>query len=180
MANLLKSTFFSSLDRDNETFETVYREFLPRIYNFFLYRFGNPGIAEDLTSITFEKAWKKRSRFRQELASLSTWLFTIARNTAVDYFRQNHGVEENIDSTVIIDTETPAAVVEHRDNLSVLNNLLHNLPARERELVAMKYGAGLTNRAIAQLVGLSESNVAVILHRVVQALKKEWEAYDER
>lgn len=177
MANLLKS-FFSSNDADNGVFEAVYREFLPRIYNFFLYRFGNAALAEDLTSATFEKAWKKRSRFRQEIASLSTWLFTIARNTAVDQYRQQRGGEEDIETAVLIDLETPAVVVEKRCDLSVLNRLLCNLPARERELVAMKYGANLTNRAIAQLTGLSESNVAVILHRVVQGLKKEWEAYD--
>ena len=56
-----------------------------------------------------------------------------------------------------------------------LSILLSQLADRDRELVALKYGAGLTNRAIAGLSGLSESNVAVILHRAVQTLREEWE-----
>ena len=48
------------------------------------------------------------------------------------------------------------------------------LPPREQELVALKYGAEATNRAIAELTGLSESNVGTILHRVVQALRRDW------
>lgn len=46
--------------------------------------------------------------------------------------------------------------------------------ARERELIALKYGAGINNRLIAQLTGLSESNVGTILHRVVQTLRSRW------
>ena len=56
-----------------------------------------------------------------------------------------------------------------------LSILLSQLADRERELVALKYGAGLTNRAIAGLSGLSESNVAVILHRAIHTLRDEWE-----
>jgi RNA polymerase sigma-70 factor, ECF subfamily len=177
MAQLLKSTFNPTSNAEN--FEAIYQEFLHRIYNFFLYRFGNHAIAEDLTSATFEKAWKNRHSFRRELAGLSTWLFTIARNTAVDYYRKNRCQEVDLETAGLLDTETPAVVVEKRYDLRVLNTLLCNLPARERELVALKYGANLTNRAIAQLTGLSESNVGVILHRTVQALKNEWESYHE-
>ena len=46
--------------------------------------------------------------------------------------------------------------------------------------MALKYGGGLTNRAIAQLTGLTESNVAVILHRTLQSLRSAWEAKNER
>lgn len=59
----------------------------------------------------------------------------------------------------------------------MLLRLLLQLEERERELVALKYGAGLTNRDIARLTGLSESNVGVILHRTVRSLRQEWETY---
>src|SRR5262245_26117942 len=68
--------------------EALYAEQLPRIYNFFRYRVAAGTVAEDLTSITFEKAWRSRLRYRRDLSSFSTWLFTIARNVAVDYFRR--------------------------------------------------------------------------------------------
>ena len=55
-----------------------------------------------------------------------------------------------------------------------LSALLADLPERDRELLALKYGAGATNRAIAKLTGLGESNVGTILHRVVAALRTRW------
>ncbi len=61
-----------------------------------------------------------------------------------------------------------------------LSVLLARLADRERELVALKYGAGLTNRVIAHLSGLTESNVGVILYRTIQTLRSEWENDHER
>jgi RNA polymerase sigma-70 factor (ECF subfamily) len=62
-----------------------------------------------------------------------------------------------------------------RAELRRLRTLLAGLPPRERELIALKYGAGTTNRAIATLTGLSESNVGTILHRTVAALRDAWD-----
>src|SRR5262249_9311125 len=66
----------------------LYAVEMPRIYNFFRYRVGEGPEAEDLTSITFEKAWKARHRYRRDLGAFTTWLFTIARNVAIDHYRQ--------------------------------------------------------------------------------------------
>jgi RNA polymerase sigma factor (sigma-70 family) len=65
-----------------------YAELLPRVYNYFRYRLGNEADAEDLTSITFEKAWSARHRYRRDLAAFTTWLLTIARNVAIDHHRR--------------------------------------------------------------------------------------------
>ncbi len=59
-------------------------------------------------------------------------------------------------------------------NFVRLTALVSVLPERERELLALKYGAGATNRAIADVTGLSESNVGTLLHRTVQKLRTEW------
>ena len=66
----------------------VYRTELPRVYNYFRYRFGDNALAEDLTSATFEKAWRARDKYRHDVAAFSTWLFTIARNQATDHLRR--------------------------------------------------------------------------------------------
>jgi RNA polymerase sigma-70 factor (ECF subfamily) len=68
--------------------DAVYREELPRVYNFHRYRVPDPATAEDLTSVTFEKAWRARRRYRRERAAVSTWLLSIARNVAIDHFRR--------------------------------------------------------------------------------------------
>ena len=61
-----------------------------------------------------------------------------------------------------------------RSDFERLSRLLAELPARERELIALKYGAEMSNRAIAKVAGLSESNVGTILHRTIQALRAGW------
>jgi RNA polymerase sigma-70 factor (ECF subfamily) len=156
-------------------FEALYRAELPRVYNFFRYRLGDDALAEDLTSETFEKAWRNRARYRRDLAAFSTWLFTIARRVAIDYYRRPRPAQPlaELDKLTVAESmEDLAQAHADRDRLSVL---LARLTDRERELVALKYGAGLTNRAIAGLTGLSESNVGVILHRALQSLRAQWE-----
>jgi RNA polymerase sigma-70 factor (ECF subfamily) len=158
--------------------EAVYQSELPRVYNYFRYRVGDDQAAEDLTAETFEKAWKKRDQYRQDLAAFSTWLFAIAHNTAADHFRKNKA-EAALDEDVRASRrEEVEELVEAMDDFERLSRLLTRLPERERELIALKYGAGLTNRAIAKNTSLSESNVGTILNRLTQRLREAWE--DER
>lgn len=153
----------------------LYANILPRVYNYFRYRVGDGPVAEDLTAATFEKAWRARSRYRHHKAAFSTWLFTIARNVATDHYRRQRAtvpleaIAAQPVGTSVEDT------VQLRGDVERLGVLLEQLPARERELVSLKYGAGLTNRSIARLTGLSESNVGTILHRVVRRLRAAWE-----
>jgi RNA polymerase sigma-70 factor, ECF subfamily len=67
------------------------------------------------------------------------------------------------------------ALAQQQEEARKLINLLSQLPDRERDLIALKYGAGLDNREIARLTGLGEGNIAVILHRTRQQLRKDWE-----
>jgi RNA polymerase sigma-70 factor (ECF subfamily) len=154
--------------------DAVYTEQLPRVYNFFRYRLANDAVAEDLTSRTFEKAWAARARYRRDLAGFSTWLLSIARNVATDHLRAHrpHLPLEAADEVAA--PGTPHDDIARDSDLARLGALVQTLSPREQELVALKYGAEASNRAIAELTGLSESNVGTILHRVVQQLRRNW------
>jgi RNA polymerase sigma-70 factor, ECF subfamily len=155
--------------------DAVYAEQLPRVYNFFRYRFGMSADAEDLTARTFEKAWRARHRYRRDVAGFTTWLLSIARNVAIDEYRSRrpHAPLEAAVAVAAADA-TPEDVIVHRSDAERLDALLAHLPERDRELLSLKYGAEMTNRAIAQATGLSESNVGTILHRAVQTLRRMW------
>ena len=73
------------------------------------------------------------------------------------------------------DASTPESQTARQAELRRLGRLVADRPPRERELIALKYGAGATNRAIAKLTGLSESNVGTILHRTITALRAAWD-----
>jgi RNA polymerase sigma-70 factor (ECF subfamily) len=149
-------------------------EHLPRIYNFFRYRVG-PDAAEDLTSATFEKAWVARERYRADRAGFGTWIFTVARHVAVDHYRRTRPHVSLDEVAELEGGVTPEEIAERRSDESRLTHLLTRRTDREREILALKYGAEFTNREIAGMTGLSESNVGTILHRAVQALRAEWD-----
>jgi RNA polymerase sigma-70 factor, ECF subfamily len=155
--------------------EQVYEEQLPRVLNFFRYRLGDTAEVEDLTARTFEKAWRARHRYRRDVAGFATWLLTIARNVAIDHLRAGQRYEA-LDVAAALPSldRTPEQQAVRHSEAQRLAVLLATLPARERELIAMKYGADMTNRAIARATGLSESNVGTILHRTVEALRGRW------
>jgi len=122
----------------------------------------------------FEKAWSARDRYRRDVAAFSTWLYRIAQNVSIDYLRSRRvhaPLEAALD--VVVD-RTPEDDEARRSDLARLAKLTAALPDRERELIALRYGAGLSNRAIAPLAGMSESNVGTILHRTVQTLRWRW------
>jgi RNA polymerase sigma-70 factor, ECF subfamily len=155
--------------------DQVYAEQLPRVLNFFRYRLGDTADVEDLTARTFEKAWRARHRYRRDLAGFSTWLLTIARHVAIDHLRarQRHEPLE-VAAAVPSRDHTPEEQVLQISEAQRLAALLATLEPRQRELIAMKYGADMTNRAIAHATGLSESNVGTILHRAVETLRGRW------
>ena len=102
-------------------------------------------------------------------------MFTIARRIAQDYYRKPQPalrLDELVDRS---STDTVEDLAQRHADMARLSLLLARLADRERELVALKYGSGLTNRAIAHLTGLTESNVGVILHRTLQTLRASWE-----
>lgn len=163
------------LPRAEADWDAVYANQLPRIFNYFRYRLGSDIDVEELTSRTFEKAWRSRQLFRRDLAGFSTWLFTIAQNVATDHLRSRRG-HAPLDAALHVPVDGgPAVEAERSSDLARLAALTAGLPEREQELIALKYGAGVSNRDIAQLTGLSESNVGTILHRVVQTLRSQWE-----
>jgi RNA polymerase sigma-70 factor (ECF subfamily) len=155
--------------------DQVFAEQLPRVLSFFRYRLGDTAEVEDLTARTFEKAWSARHRYRSDLAGFATWLLTIARNVAIDHLRARPRYEPlDLATAVPAPEHSPEQQAVRQSEAERLAALLATLPPRQRELIAMKYGADMTNRAIARATGLSESNVGTILHRAVEALRERW------
>ena len=158
----------------NETdWRGFYEELLPQVFHFFFYKTGDQIAAEELTAATFEKAWTSRFRYRKEMGAYRFYLFGIARKVAADYFRKRHPesrLDENLPGPQQVEEQ-----VDRRLNVQRLSAVITVLDRRERELISLKYGAEMTNREIARLTGLSESNVGTVLHRAVLKLRQEWE-----
>jgi RNA polymerase sigma factor (sigma-70 family) len=156
--------------------DALFAEQLPRIHNFFRYRVGDGPEAEDLTSITFEKAWRHRHRYRKDRGAFTTWLYTIARRVGIDHLRARRDHRSLDEAAHLAAGETPEDVAVRRSDVERVLSLLAGLPERERELIALRYGAELSNQEIARATGLSATNVGTILSRTILTLRTRYEA----
>lgn len=155
----------------SEDFAAAYEAHVWDVYGFFAYRLGHRAEAEDLTQQTFEKALRAWARFDPQRAPLGAWLMAIARNLLIDHYRTDRSDrQEPIDRQP--DSELGAEPLEH--DLGIAPDLaiaLATLPARDREVIALRFGADLSGRQIAELTGLSLSNVQQILSRSLRKLR---------
>ena len=113
--------------------------------------------------------------FQKDLGGFSSWLFGIAHHVVITHYRnkkQVDALDEQSKVDVARPTEEAATRLEQFDRLA---SLLSTLPEREQEIFSLKYGAQFTNRSIAKIVDLSESNVGTILNRVVSRLREQME-----
>lgn len=158
-----------------ETFTQLYEEHLDAVFNYCLYQVGDRQLAEDLTANIFEQAWRDRHRYDPERANVSTWLYAIARHRVIDeQRRQGRRVLVSLDQQHEDGTPLPEEQVARAERLVQLRNLVQALPEEQQELIALKFGAGLTNRSIADLLNRSETAIGSAIYRVMQKLRERW------
>lgn len=152
----------------------IYNAYFIRILNYVCYRINNRQDAEDLTSQIFIKLFSKLEYYQENKAPLSAWIFCIARNTVTDYYRSHSRQAYTCldDISEIADTrDGPDRLVDAEEMRKSLQSALKLLSERERKAIELKFWCGFSNRSIAKLLDISDSNVGVILHRAVQRLR---------
>ena len=171
-----------AFDPANRAF--VYQRYLARVYAYVRTRAGTAEDAADLTQQVFLKALDALPAYRQRGLPFAAWLFRIARNTAADHRRQRRTtiawdlLPESVQSS---DEAGPETALLRREALARLETALARLDPAKRELLALRFAAGLTARDIAAVVGKSEEAVRKQLSRTLGALKEyfdggDWEA----
>lgn len=154
-------------------FADIYERHVWQVYAFHAYRIRNRETAEDLTQLTFERALKAWERYDPSRASERTWLLVIARNLLIDHVRADRSARH-----VELQPEshgTPTAGPELPGLSPEVAAALDGLGDRDREILALRYGADLTGPEIARVTGLTLANVQQILSRSLRRLRGELE-----
>jgi RNA polymerase sigma-70 factor (ECF subfamily) len=157
------------MNRAPLTFARVYDDHVWRVYAFLAYRVRDRDLAEDLTQTTFEHALRAWSRFDPGRASEATWLMAIARNVLIDHLRRDRSaLAEPLDEQTLPAVSGPEQRSSGSPELLIA---LGQLPERDQEVVALRFGGDLTGAQIAQALDLSLANVQQILSRSLRKLR---------
>jgi RNA polymerase sigma factor (sigma-70 family) len=151
-------------------FDALYRESASDVFAYALTLLRDRAAAEDVTAAAFERAYRRQGSFDAARGTQRAWLFGIARNAALDELRRRRR------SAALLADPEDVAGAEDGDDAAVRRATvragLAQLDPRDRELIALKFHAGLGNAEIAKVLGISESNAGTRVHRAVTRLRK--------
>lgn len=148
---------------ERAAFGDLYRLYYPAIYR--LARFSLGEGAEDAAAETFLRAWRALPKYKATGAPFVSWLYGIARHVVADELRARR--------RTVVDPDPPQAAVEdHPDDRLDLLAGLARLPARQRQVIEMKYLIGLTNPEVAAALGISVGAVNAKQWRALNSLKR--------
>jgi RNA polymerase sigma factor (sigma-70 family) len=148
-------------------FEALYRAARDDVFAYVTTLLHDRSAAEDVTALAFERAFRKRKSFDSRRGSERAWLFGIARNAALDELRRLKRT-----APLAAEPASPDEELERTLRRAAVRTALAALPARDRELIALKFHAGLDNAELAEVLGVSVTNAGTRLHRALTKLRE--------
>jgi len=162
-------------EMDKDSLEAMYRQYYKNVYNYISFRINNHYDSEDLANSVFENAIRKFHTYKPERAPIEAWLIGIAKNVVTDHLRsKKHTVFTPIEDILGLasPSDRPEEVVVRNEDNRALIQAMSKLKDKERQILSMKFSTDLKNHEIAGILGMSESNVGVIVHRSIKKLMK--------
>lgn len=159
---------------DRERFGELYDKYIKKIYDFVYYKTTHKETAEDLTSQIFLKALNGLDSFTdQKDGTFSAWLYAIARNTVIDYYRtkkENKNIEDVWD---LVGEENLERDLDIRATLEEVEKYLKILKPEAREIIIMRVWQELSYREIAEITGKTEASAKMQYSRAINKLRQE-------
>jgi len=157
---------------DFEAFGELYSMYLDKIYRYVFYQVRNKMIAEDITEEAFVKAWKSIDSCKGKGHTFLSWLYRIAHNQAVDYFRSRQREVSLLDIDNLPDTSASASTAEAGLERKELLELIAALPQNQGQVINMKFIEGMDNREIARAMDKSQGAIRVLQMRALATLRQ--------
>ena len=166
---------------DPDAFAALYDFYVEQIYRFILFRVGNEQTAEDLTSQVFLKAWNNLSSYQIRGLPFKAWLFRIARNSVIDYYR-TYKETTPLEPSALTKPDPAAEVgdqVEQQLQAEELRLALQQLTEDQRQVLTLRFIEGLSTEEVANVMGKRQGAIRALQMRGLQALAKIIETFDE-
>lgn len=158
---------------DREAFGALYDTHIAPIYRFILVRVGNKADAEDLTHQTFLSAWQGLERYNFQGFPFSSWLYRIASNAVIDFYRTNkkHFDVEAVPEEMLAHNPNFQEKVDKEMTVRMVRETMKGLDHDQQTVLTLKFMNDLSNREIAEVMQKSEGAVRVIQHRALKQLR---------
>jgi RNA polymerase sigma-70 factor (ECF subfamily) len=170
----LDDTLAAQARNDAEAFGRLYERHVERIYRYLRARGASDDEAAELVAVTFERAFRQIDRYQPGQAGFGAWLARIARNAFIDTTRR-YG-SRSVDLDDIVDVAAPGETPEEQaiaaEERRRIRGLVARLPEVQRDALALRFGAGLSSREIAVVIGKSEAATKKLLTRSLAVLKE--------
>jgi RNA polymerase sigma-70 factor (ECF subfamily) len=161
---------------DEAAFNELFRECAADLHGYAISLLGERAAAEDVTAIAFERVYRSRSRLDLGRGTPRAWLFSIARNAALDELRRRRRQSYGEPPRAISQDRDPSDALDDVERRGAVRGALAALTLREREVVLLKFHGQLSNSELARALGISESNAGTRLHRALTRLRDECQA----
>lgn len=158
---------------DSEAFAQLYDAYVERVYRYILFRVSEDEVTEDLVSQVFLKAWQSLDRYKIGNSPFIAWLYTIARNLVIDFYRAKKDflpIEKM--RALPSDMQSPPEEVEARFDLEAMRDGLQALTGDQQQVLILKYIAGLPNENIAKIMNKQEGTIRGLQMRALQTLSR--------
>ncbi len=162
-----------AIRRDSAAFGILYETHLDRVYRYVYYRVGSTAEAEDLTEQVFLKAWEAIERYEARGVPFIAWLYRLAHNLVVDYYRARRPTMPLED---VAEAEEPGAntldSVENELDAEEVRLAVRKLSPEHQQLIVLRFVEGLSHAEVAQITGKTEGATRVVQYRALQSLAK--------
>jgi RNA polymerase sigma-70 factor (ECF subfamily) len=165
--------------KDAQAFVRLYDRYFPRLYAYVSYRLTRVQDIEDLVAEAFLRAVREIKHFEwRHESSFAAWLFRIAHNLIVDFYRQNHQHDDPLPLENLMHLQallpSPEEAIVQQETLAQLRQLINTLSSRQQEVITLKFLGQLRNQDIAEILGLDERTVASHLCRGLRELNQKY------
>lgn len=173
-AEIERETIQRAREGDQQALADIYDMYLPRVYRYVYLRVGDVAEAEDLTEDIFLRMLGGIADYKQGGVPFSAWLFRIAHNHLVSYYRKNgvRGPKTTIDESVVDSRPDPATIVETRLTYGEVAKAVEELPEAQREVISLRFAVGLSIAETAKALGKRQGNVKALQHKAVAKLQR--------
>jgi RNA polymerase sigma-70 factor, ECF subfamily len=160
-------------------FDIFYDRYHIQVYRYLYAHLRDEQDVADLMQQIFFQAWKQRQTYQPERGAVATWLLSIAHHRLVDFYRLSRpSVPLDDISDIAVSEQNPEAKVLSEESIAVVRELLAALPQSERELLVLRFAAGLSSGEIAVVIGKSEAATKKQLTRLLHRLREQYRRRD--